>query len=146
MAGLSCKLGAIRHSIHGSQVHYQRFIYLTFLVCAVILGLTFRSATIAGLAVAGAPDTMLAGTFPISSLVGIGIGIISFLVALRNREAVVFTDEVWVELFKVKWPDREETQNSTLIVVVSTMVLAGSLAIFDWGWGAITERFLYSAG
>jgi len=127
-------------------VHYQRFIYLTFLIGAAILGLTFRSATIAGLALAGSPDTMLAGTIPLSTLVGIAIGVLSFFIVLRNREAVVFTDDVWVELFKVKWPDREETQNSTLIVVVSTVILAGSLAFFDWGWGAVTERFLYTAG
>jgi len=119
---------------------------MAFLAGAVIIGLTFRSATIEGLALAGYPDTMLAGAFPLSSVVGIAIGLISFFVALRNREAVVFTDEVWVELFKVKWPDREETQNSTLIVVVSTVILATSLAMFDWGWGAITERFLYTAG
>ena len=127
-------------------MHYQRFIYLAFLIGAVIVGLTFRSATIAGLALAGSPDTMIAGTFPLSTLVGIATGVLSFFIVLRNREAVLFTDEVWVELFKVKWPDREETQNSTFIVVVSTAVLAGSLAVFDLGWGAITERFLYTAG
>ena len=127
-------------------MHYQRFVYLTFLAFAAIIGATFRSATIALLAGMGQPDTMIAGVLPLSTLVGILVGVGAFFGGLRSRQAVVFTDEIWVELFKTKWPDREETQNSTLIVVVATLVLAGSLALFDFSWATITEHFLYSGG
>ncbi len=127
-------------------MHFQRFIYLTFLVGALVLGLTCRSATIELLAVFGGENFLLADIVPLSTAIGITAAIIGFFVAIRNRQAVVFTDEVWIELFKVKWPDREETQNSTLTVVVSTVLLATSLALFDFFWASLTERFLYTAG
>jgi len=127
-------------------VSYQRFIYLTFLAGAFTVALTVRSASVATLAALGRPDNMVGGMFPLSVLLAGGSGLITFFVAIRSREAVIFTNEVIVELAKVKWPDRDETVNSTLIVLVATFILAAALAFFDWGWGQITNTFLYSAG
>ena len=133
------------YSILWSPVSYQRYIYLTFLAGAITIALTVRSASVATLAALGRPDNMVGGMVPISVVIAGGVGLMAFFTALRNRDAVIFTNEVIVELVKVKWPDREETVNSTLIVLVATFILAGALAFFDWGWARITNTFLYSA-
>lgn len=42
-----------------------------------------------------------------------------------------FFTETKQELSKVNWPSREELVQSTWLVIVVTMILAGFIAIFD---------------
>ena len=55
-----------------------------------------------------------------------------------------YTDEVIGELVKVTWPSREETTNNSMVVIVASLIFAGSLALFDYVWAQITEIFLFS--
>jgi len=122
----------------------QRYIILAFLLGALCVGLTVRSATVEGIAVGGWPDPLVLGLVPASVLVAIAVGIGSFIFMMRHETTVSFVDEVIVELRKVKWPDREETVNSTTVVIVACVVIAGSLAAFDFIWAKVTGIFLFS--
>ncbi|MCB9745657.1 MAG: preprotein translocase subunit SecE [Alphaproteobacteria bacterium] len=123
----------------------QRFIVLTFLGIAFVAGLTFHSAAIQAILVMGRADTMIAGLLPVSSLIGVGAAILTFFILFRSPAAVRYTDEAIGELVKVTWPDREETINSSLIVIVSSLIFSGSLAVFDFVWAEITSIFLFTA-
>jgi preprotein translocase subunit SecE len=46
----------------------------------------------------------------------------------RSRE---FLQECWVELKKVHWPTRKETQAATLVVIIGVMVVALYLGLVD---------------
>jgi len=52
--------------------------------------------------------------------------------------------EIAIELSKVTWPSREETQISTVVVIVTSVVAALYLGVFDFLWSAVTD-LLYSA-
>jgi preprotein translocase subunit SecE len=121
----------------------QRYITFTFLGFAVVLGVTAHSATVEGFALAGWADPLFFNVLQLSILISIAIGIAGFFVLLRNRIAVTFTDEVVVELRKIFWPDKEETINSTTVVLAACFILACALAFFDLVWAKVTGLFLF---
>ena len=49
-------------------------------------------------------------------------------------------DEAWSELKKVTWPTRKETQAATLVVVVTVIIAAMLLGLFDMVWSWLTDR------
>ncbi|MBK8014701.1 MAG: preprotein translocase subunit SecE [Deltaproteobacteria bacterium] len=85
------------------------------------------------------PDPALIGSgFTATTLVGLlGAGAAVFL-SLRSRRVRTYSDEVVAELVKVSWPDRQETKRSTVVVIVTSLVLAAMMGVFDEVWGTIT--------
>jgi preprotein translocase SecE subunit len=47
--------------------------------------------------------------------------------------------EVVGELAKVTWPSRKETQASTIVVIIASVIAAVILGTFDAVWSAITD-------
>ena len=122
----------------------QRYITLTFLAAAAIIGITVRSAAVEGIAIAGWADPLFLNLIQLSVIISIVSGVVSFFVLLRNKPAVSFVDEVVVEMRKIFWPDREETINSTTVVIISCFIITVSLATFDFIWAKVTSIFLFS--
>ncbi len=54
---------------------------------------------------------------------------------LKNTKT--FIDECWVELQKVTWPDRDQLQSATLVVILFTIAVSGII----WGMDSIV-RFI----
>lgn len=48
-----------------------------------------------------------------------------------------FLEECWIELQKVTWPDREQLQNATIVVLVFTIAISIVIWLMD-----ATVRFL----
>jgi preprotein translocase subunit SecE len=61
----------------------------------------------------------------------------SFVARIRD-----FTREVLVEFRKVTWPSRAELVNSTVVVIVVTVVLAFFLGGVDIALARLVERIL----
>jgi preprotein translocase subunit SecE len=57
----------------------------------------------------------------------------------RGRE---FSSEVLAEFHKVTWPNRQELINSTVVVIVVTLVLAFFLGGVDIVLARVVERIL----
>jgi preprotein translocase subunit SecE len=81
-------------------------------------------------------------SFAITSGAVLVAAIVTF-VAWRNEELFRLAGEVAQELGKVTWPTRKETFNSTIIVIVTTLIAAGILGVFDAVWSA-ASRAIYS--
>jgi preprotein translocase subunit SecE len=47
---------------------------------------------------------------------------------LRSRQ---FLEECWVELKKVHWPNRKETQAATVVVIIGVVIVALYLGLVD---------------
>ena len=60
-------------------------------------------------------------------------------VIARARE---FFREVLLEFKRVTWPSRPELVNSTMVVIVVTLVLAFFLGAVDIGLARVVERIL----
>jgi preprotein translocase subunit SecE len=53
-----------------------------------------------------------------------------------------FLQECWVELKKVHWPTRKETQAATLVVIIGVMVVALYLGLVDVVLSWVVHRAL----
>jgi preprotein translocase subunit SecE len=84
----------------------------------------------------GKPNTFIVG------IGAIAIAGIATLVAWRNEQVFTLASEVAGELRKVSWPTRKETMSSTVVVIITTIISAAFLGVFDTVWSAVT-RFIY---
>jgi len=71
-----------------------------------------------------------------AAVLALGIGIASY----RNERVYSLANEVATELKKVSWPTRKETQTATLVVVVTAIIAAILLGLFDAVWSWLTDR------
>ncbi len=121
----------------------QRFVISFLLVSGVIVWQTL-SRLFRGIALtADLPDPAILGNnLPFTSVLGLGLAIGGGFYVFRHKTANAFLNDVVTELQKVAWPDRKETQNSTIVVIVTTLVISLILGVFDLVWGKLTG-FIY---
>lgn len=121
----------------------QRYILLSLMVIAAVIGVT--SSSIAGdvLARVDSGDPVFMG-LAASAWIGVATTLTLFAGLLRTPRVYVFTDEVVTELRRVTWPTQEETVRSSTVVVVFTVILAAVLAVYDYVWVTITRAVLFS--
>ena len=81
--------------------------------------------------------------FRLANLLGMGIGVGTWLYLKMKPSINVWAKEVATELSKVNWPGRKEVQTSTLITIVFSVVIAVLLGLFDYIWSLITS-LIYS--
>ena len=71
------------------------------------------------------------------SMLAVGVAVAGALVMYREhvrvhaRSALVFLDEVRVEIKKVTWPDREQLKNATLVIMAFVAIVALLIGILD---------------
>ncbi len=56
----------------------------------------------------------------------------------RVRSTRTFLEESWTELQKVTWPDRDQLQNATLVVIAFTV----AISLIIWGMDAVIRVVL----
>lgn len=68
--------------------------------------------------------------------IGILVGGAAAFIAWRNENLFTKATEVTMELKKVTWPTRKETQAATVVVIVTVIIASMFLGIFDliWSW------------
>jgi preprotein translocase subunit SecE len=79
---------------------------------------------------------------PNESLVTAGsvlLGVVTAMLMYRNPASHGFAHEIAEELAKVAWPSRKETSNSTVVVVVTSIICAIMLFLFDTIWSSVTD-------
>jgi preprotein translocase SecE subunit len=57
----------------------------------------------------------------------------------RNATVSRAAHEVVGELARVSWPSRKETQVSTVVVIITSIIAAAIVGAFDAAWSAITD-------
>ncbi len=81
----------------------------------------------------GAPsETAISGVAAI-------IGILTGFYLYRHDRVKPMADEVAGELSKVTWPSRPETWRNTIVVIVTSILAAAYLFLFDSVWSAFTD-------
>jgi preprotein translocase subunit SecE len=78
------------------------------------------------------PETFIPG---IAAVIGILTGYLLY----RNSTVKPYVDEVAGELSKVTWPTRPETWRNTVVVIVTSVIAAIFLGVFDTVWSAFTD-------
>lgn len=123
----------------------QRYILLGFFCVATFIGFAVRGLAVPLLARMDVVDPQL-GPLSGTGILGIAVGVVTFLVMNRHPIVYGFSDESVTELRKVVWPDKEETVRSSTVVVITTLFIAATLAMYDFVWARVTSTFLFSEG
>ncbi len=121
----------------------QRYVISFLLVAGVIVWQTLSRVFRAIALGFDIPDpAVLGNNLPLSSVLGLLLAVGGGVYTFRHPGANGFLNDVVTELWKVAWPDRKETQNSTVVVIVTTLVISMILGVFDLVWGKLTG-FIY---
>jgi len=123
-------------------MQHQRWVVLAFVVLSIVVGWTVQAGSVSAFGQFAIPDTRL-GPITLTTLLAVFAGGITMIALLRNEKAVKFTDEVVDELTKVTWPTREETVRASTTVVVTTLLVAVLLAVYDFVWKNIADLVLF---
>ncbi len=119
-----------------------RWVTLGFVVMAVIVAVTMSKALgdLAGMAGLSRWDIELIGRDVTVTTAAAWIGaFIGGLYYFRHEKWHALATEVVVELRKVVWPNRAETRQATIVVVITTVIIAVILYLFDAVWSGVTS-------
>ncbi|MCB9737663.1 MAG: preprotein translocase subunit SecE [Deltaproteobacteria bacterium] len=84
---------------------------------------------------------LIGNEFRLSNLLGILVGVGGGIYLWRHAQLYQLANEVAAEVRKVTWPNQEETRVSTVVVMVTTIIIAIALWAFDIAFSALTKIF-----
>jgi len=110
-----------------------RWVQMTFLAFGVLLLWVFdRVITIVWDRFAEPEPTL------VTLLAAVVAAVTTFAIYRQERVARV-AHEIVGELARVSWPSRQETQVSTIVVIITSIIAAAVVGAFDAAWAAITD-------
>ena len=117
----------------------QRYVIFAFLAFGVLLWATIAKLSSAIAYTAGLPDPALLGdSFTLTNVLGFALALAAGLYAFKNQKAHTFANEVVAELLKCTWPSKKETRTATVVVIVTALIIAAILGLFDAVWAQLT--------
>ena len=114
----------------------NKFVHLMFALGALLLAFIVSKMTDWAWSYFAKPNDLLINAI---ALVTAGTAAV---VAYRNEQVFASVVEVTRELEKVTWPTRKETSAATIVVIVTVLIAAAILSMFDAIWSAFTNWFL----
>jgi preprotein translocase subunit SecE len=75
----------------------------------------------------------------LSLIVAAVVALIFVVRTYRRADVREWTDEVASELTKVKWPNRKDVTNSTIVVIAASAIATVYLALLDRLWAFVTS-------
>ena len=112
----------------------KKWTHVLFAVAAIVLAWILDKAGEWIWGYFGKPNAMLVGT--VAALVACVVVYICW----RNEDLFNLANEATSELAKVSWPSREEVFNSTIVVIVTTIISSLILGMFDGMWSWVTRQ------
>lgn len=117
----------------------KRYIIFAFMGLTFLLWVTLSKllSTVAYLADVSDP-AILGNQFTQSTLIALVVAVGAGVYTYRRKDVQSFSQDVVEELMKVAWPDWKTTRSATATVVVTTLVVAVMLGVFDNAWRLMT--------
>jgi preprotein translocase subunit SecE len=111
----------------------ERWVQLAFITTALLLMWLFDNA------ITGFWYLFADPTETLVSLAAVVLGIVGSIGLYRTPAVYGLVHDVAEEMARVSWPTRKETSQSTIVVVVTSIVAAIMLFLFDSVWSAVTD-------
>jgi len=118
----------------------QKAVSLIYLACGFVVWLLIREMLSTVWVLARLPMPADWVVSPVD-LLSAAVGLVTFVILLRNEKVKSFTNEVITELGKVTWPNKKETVMSTGVVSVLVGICSVILFGFDMIWGTVVKVF-----
>ena len=117
-----------------------RYVNMAFVAVGIICWMIFSEFFTWGLNLigAGVNRQLIGHNFRLADLIGLVTAIGLTLYLRRHEKVSQFSMEVGNELSKVTWPNWTETRQSTVVVIIVTVIIAAILGLFDYLWAALS--------
>ena len=114
----------------------NKFVHLVFALAALLVAFVVSKITDWTWSYFAKPNDLLINA------IALFVAGTAAVVAYRNEQVFSSVVEVTRELEKVTWPTRKETSAATIVVIVTVLIAAAILSMFDAIWSAFTNWFL----
>ncbi len=82
-------------------------------------------------------------SFPVASqAAGVIVGLLVFIITLKNKYTSTYLQDVYNELLKVVWPSKDQTVKMTIGLVIALIAVAGIFVFVDFVFKKILS-FIY---
>jgi preprotein translocase subunit SecE len=78
-------------------------------------------------------ETMVPYFFGITQGVSVIAALATYLVIMKNPKSAEFLTNVYQEVLKVVWPDRQQTWRHTFVIMIAVTIFGFIFGFFDFG-------------
>jgi preprotein translocase subunit SecE len=71
--------------------------------------------------------------FGVTQVVSVFIGLIAYVLVFKNTKSNEFLTNVYQEIMKVVWPDRQQTWRHTFVIMIAVTIMGFVFGFFDFG-------------
>ena len=116
----------------------NRYLYFGWAAAALVAAIVFGKVAEFVWGFFGRPnDWILIGSSVLAGIAAVAYG-------YRHPVISPLSKEIVAELGKVTWPTRKETYYATLVVILTSIVCAIILGVFDAAWSYLTDLIYLS--
>jgi len=77
----------------------------------------------------------------VSQGLGIVLGVTTFIFTIKSKAAFSYLEEVFGELTKVVWPNKDEVTKSTFGLIIGLVIISGIFVFFDFIFKKLLDLF-----
>jgi len=74
--------------------------------------------------------------------VGVAAGVLTFFVIYKNKKAMTYLNDVFGELLKVIWPEKDTVVKATIGIIIGVSIFSGLFVLVDFLFQRILN-FIY---
>jgi preprotein translocase subunit SecE len=78
-------------------------------------------------------ETKIPYFFGITQVASVLIGLATYIAIFKNSKSSEFLTNVYQEVMKVVWPDRQQTWRHTFVIMVAVTIMGFVFGFFDFG-------------
>ncbi len=78
-------------------------------------------------------ETMVPYYFGITQVLSVVIGLTTYIMIFKNPTSSDFLTNVYQEVVKVVWPDKQQTWRHTFVIMVAVTIMGFVFGFFDFG-------------
>ena len=120
----------------------RRVLLFCWLALTAMLWKIFADGLGWGFAMAGGANPRLGGAVDATALIAVVLAALTAVILWKRSEVYDFCLETVDETRKVIWPNRKETRDNTVVVIITSVIMALILGFFDYIWATLTNYIL----
>lgn|SRR5690606_7236667 len=78
-------------------------------------------------------ETMIPYFYGISQALSVILGLVTYIVIMKNPKSSDFLTSVYQEVMKVVWPDTTQTWRHTFVIMIAVTIMGFVFGFFDFG-------------
>jgi len=120
----------------------RRVLLFCWLALSVILWKVFADGLGWGFGFAGVANPKFGAGLDAAGLIAVAVAAAIAVVLWKRKEVYDFCFETIDETRKVVWPNKKETRDNTIVVIITSVIMSLILGFFDLIWAKLSNFIL----